>query len=344
MTFEPTDKPKPSAPAKERVTLRDVADSVGVSISTASRALSGASGISTKVRKRVQEAATALDYSGATKPHTIVVAIDVRAIEGGAGEFTQAVQRGIEHESRLLGLNLSFQHVLLKAAPLSELDGKADGYILLSLQAEHVVEQFSASGVAAVIVNGREPLMRLDAVAPANRAGGYLGTKHLIGLGHRKILFLDHSKRPTIRDRMLGNHKALEQAGLALDPTMSIELPEMRADIAYQKVSARLEQNGRPDFTAIQCCNDAAALGAIAALSEHGLKVPGDISVLGFDDVPAAALNSTPLSTLHVDTFDLGARSVRRLVERIQHPDQLVTYTETAVSLIARQSTGPVAG
>jgi DNA-binding LacI/PurR family transcriptional regulator len=325
--------------SRSRVTLRDVAESMGVSVSTASRALSGAPGISADVRKKIQLAAENLGYSGATKAYSIVVAIDVHAIESGAGEFLQAVQRGIEMESNLLGLNLSFQHVVLKSTPLHELNGAADGYIMLSLQDESVVRHFAESKMPAVIVNGREPRMRLDAIAPANRTGGYLGTMHLVDLGHRDILFLNHSKRPTIRDRMLGNRRALSEAGLDPDAMQTIDLPEMRTDVAFQEVTSFLSDNGPDGITAIQCCNDASAFGTIAALSEFGLRVPDDISVVGFDDIPAAALNATPLTTLHVATQDLGARGVRRLLERIQNRDQLVTYTETAVSLVARSST-----
>ncbi|MDN3721969.1 substrate-binding domain-containing protein [Roseibium salinum] len=90
------------------------------------------------------------------------------------------------------------------------------------------------------------------------------------------------------------------------------------------------------------CCNDDCAFGAIAALTEAGLSVPGDVSVVGFDDIPTAALNSVPLTTIRVEAEDIGARSINRLVERIRGQDKLATYTETAVSLVVRSSTGPV--
>lgn len=328
---------------KAKVKLKDVATEVGVSVSTVSRTLSGAPGISTDVRKRIHEAAERLGYDGAVKSHAIVVAIDVHAIEGGAGEFMQAVLRGIEQQANALGLNLTIQHVVPREDAGFQVSQPADGLLLMSLQSDALIRQLAADGPPTVIVNGRDPLMRLDAVAPANRAGGMIGTRHMIELGHKRILFLDHSKRPTIRDRMLGNRRALEDVGLQRDPALSVEMSEMRADVAFETVTTRLQTLGKPDFTAIQCCNDAAALGAIAALKEAGLRVPEDISVIGFDDVPAAGMNSTPLTTLHVDTQDLGARSVRRLVQRIQNPEQIVTYTETAVSLNCRASTAPVA-
>ncbi len=327
--------------ADPKVTLRDVAEDVGVSVSTVSRTLSGAPGISPSMRRRIHEAAERLGYKGAVKSHSIVVAIDVHAVESGAGEFMQAIQRGIEAQADALGLTISIQHLVAPETAPPVINKAADGYLLLSLQTERLVEGLSQGAMPAVIVNGREPEMRLDAIAPANRTGGYLGTRHLIGLGHRRILFLGHSRRPTIRDRMLGNARALSEAGIAPDPALEVEMSEMRTDVAYRLVSDRLARPGGTDFTAIQCCNDASALGAIAALTEAGLRVPEDVSVIGFDDIPAAGLNSVPLSTLQIDATDLGARGIRRLVERIQDRSQLVTYTETAVSLIPRQSTGP---
>ncbi len=331
-----------SNPVSRRVTLRDVAESAGVSVSTASRALSGASSISALARDRIRQAANQLGYQGGVPSRSVTVAIDVQAVENGTGEFLQLILAGIEEESKLLGMELSIKHVAMKSAAAQLGASGSQGVLLLSMQEEQTVLALQASGTPAVIVNGREPLMRLDSIAPANRTGGYLGTRHLIELGHRNILFLNHSNRPTIRDRMLGSRKALAEAEIDFETMPAIELKEIRLDVAYRETSLWLEQQGRGDVTAIQCYNDASALGAIAALNEHGLNVPEDISVLGFDDVPAAALNSVPISTLSIDMKDLGRRGIRQLFNRIENPGELVTYVETAVSLKLRKSTASI--
>lgn len=327
-----------------RVTLRDVADAVGVSVSTASRALKGVAGISGDVRQQVQAAADRLNYAGTGQGLVaghITVLSDLHLGESGAGEFVQAVQRGMERRARELGLTLSVQLVGPTSMARLEPNENTDGYLLVSIQHEDLVQSLYARGMPAVIVNGRETLMRLDAVAPANRTGGYLGARHLLDLGHRRILTLSHSPRPTIRDRMAGSAKAMEEAGLAADPDLVVELEAMRTNLAYLAVKQRFEARDGADFTAILCCNDATAFGAIAALMEAGLDVPGDVSVVGFDDIPTAALNSVPLTTIRVDAEDIGARSVNRLLERIRGQDHLATYVETAVSLVARDSTAP---
>lgn len=336
----PSGKSAAAAVPAGRVTLRDIAEAVGVSISTASRALSGAPGISVDVRSRIQSTAERLNYAGVvTGTATVISELDVP--DGSAGEFVLAVQRGIEKRARELGLALSVTHAGPSSLAWLEPDDGTSGYLLLSMQREDIIEHLSARAVPAVIVNGREPLMRLDAVAPANHTGGYLGARHLLELGHRRILVLAHSPRPTIRDRMAGSRRAMEEVGLAADGDLTIELEAMRTDLAYKAVKGRIAARGGCDFTAILCYNDSCAFGAMAALTEAGLSVPGDVSIIGFDDIPTAALNSVPLTTIRVEAEDIGARSVTRLIERMRGQDGLATYTETAVRLVVRDSTGP---
>lgn len=320
-----------------RVTLRDVAAAVGVSISTASRALNGAPGISGDVRSRVQSAAGRLHYAGAFAGTATVIS-DLHLADGSAGEFMLAVQRGMEQRARELGLTLSVTHA--GPASMTWPEEGTSGYLLLSMQREDIIQHLSSRAIPAVIVNGREPLMRLDAVAPANRTGGYLAADHLLQLGHTRILTLSYAPRPTIRDRMAGCSKAMLDAGVEAADDLVVELAAMRTGLAYNAVKERIEARGGLDFTAIFCCNDACAFGAIAALTDAGLRVPGDVSIVGFDDIPTAALNSVPLTTIRVEAEDIGARSVSRLIERIRSQDHLATYTETAVKLVVRDSTG----
>ena len=334
----PSGKVATAAPSG-RVTLRDIAEAVGVSISTASRALNGAPGISGDVRSRIQSAAERLNYVGAFAGTATVIS-DLHLADNSAGEFMLAVQRGMEKRARELGLTLSVTHAGPSMAWLEPDNGTA-GYLLLSMQREDIIQHLSSRAIPAVIVNGREPLMRLDAVAPANRTGGYLGARHLIQLGHTRILMLAHSPRPTIRDRMAGSRRAMQEAGLEAIDDLVIDLEAMRSDLAYAAIKKHIEAKGGTDFTAILCCNDSCAFGAMAALTEAGLSVPGDVSIVGFDDIPTAALNSVPLSTIRVESEDIGARSVSRLIERIRSQDKLATYTETAVKLVVRSSTGP---
>ncbi len=338
-------KPKTETGTGGRITLREVSEAVGVSVSTASRVLSGAPGISSEVRKRVQDAAQALNYGGGGAVRAQVsIIVDLNVALGGASEFIQAVQRGVERQAREMGVSLTVTLVGPAGLPETLRHEDSSGCLLMSMQSEELISELIERDVPAVIVNGRENLMRLDSLAPANRTGGYLAARHLLDLGHRRILMLGHSARPTIRDRILGARRAMREAGIAESDVMVMEMEDMRTDLAYRDLTARMAANDGPDFTAILCCNDATAFGAMAAVADHGLSVPGDISVTGFDDIPTAALNSCPLTTISVDSEDLGARGLRRLMERMRNPAELVTYTETAVHLVTRASTGPCLG
>lgn len=336
------DQPDDTARGPGRVTLRAISEAAGVSISTASRALSGAGGISPAVRARVQSTAERLNYAGAVGVSTITIVSTLNIMESGAGDFVQALMRGIEREARDLGVALTLNLLGPGRGAAIDTEGASVGYLLLSMQEEPVIESLTARGLPAVIVNGREPLMRLDSVAPANRTGGYLAARHLVDLGHRRILTLAYSPRPTIRDRLAGHRKAMREAGAVDEDDLVVELSAMRTDIAYSVVRDRLARPGGRDFTAIQCCNDASAIGAMTALLEAGVRVPEDVSIIGFDDIPTAAMTSCPLTTIRVDCEDVGASGVRRLMERIRNPDARTTYTEYAVDLVVRDSTGPV--
>lgn len=325
-----------------RVTLRDIAEAVGISVSTASRALSGAPGISEAMRSRVQSAAERLNYAGSSVSlSSVTVFFDMNLAESGAGEFMHAVQRGIERRARELGIALSMQLMGPSAIARLEPDRETAGYLLLSMQPEELLQQLSERGIPAVIVNGRDPLMRLDAVAPANRTGGYLAARHLLQLGHRRILTLGHSPRPTIRDRMGGNVRAMQEAGVEPDAELVIELEAMRTNLAYRAIKRRIERAKRADFTAVLCCNDSCAFGAIAALTEVGLSVPGDVSVVGFDDIQQMAFVNPSLTTVHLPLYEVGARSCERLVERVRGRVDRVAET-LPTHLVLRGSTGIV--
>lgn len=149
--------------------------------------------------------------------------------------------------------------------------------------------------------------------------------------------------RPVSRPQAARSEIAGAKSGSAAqrNPALWLDLEDMRADVAHKAVRGWLDAGGPGRVTALQCANDASALGAMAALTHHGLRVADDISVIGFDDIPAAGLNATPLSTVHIDTEDLGVRSVRRLAERIRSPHERVCYTEIAVEVVERASTAP---
>lgn len=331
---------------RSKVTLREIAEVAGVSISTASRALSGAPGLSDTVRGKIQAVADRLNYvgnSGGGVAVTVLSTIDMGS--SGSPDFQVELFAGIERECRDLGISLSY--AIMGAGqptplPARTATGDRLGYVLLSFHDEDLIERMAGDAIPAVIVNGLDPLMRLDAVSAGNRAGGFSAARHLIELGHRRVLHLTHSRRPPVRDRLSGAADAMRAAGLEFDESLVVDLSVMRSDIAYAAVRDRPAGGGdMPAFTAILCCNDASAFGAMTAITEAGLKVPDDISVIGFDDIAMAAMSAPPLTTVRVPRAEIGAAGLRRLLERIKHPEATATYTEFAGPLVVRGSTGP---
>ncbi len=341
----PADASDDEQTSRGKVTLKEIAKAADVSISTVSRALKGGRGISKAVNERIQSVAEQLGYSGVSTPDVSVhILSTMNRTEVGHVEFIQGLMTGINNECKTLGIVPSIsminqgQHEL----PLPSTKDKRQAYLILSFHDDKLFDQMVAQKTPAVLVNGFDPMMRIAAVAPANRLGGRLAVQHLIDHGHRRILNMTSTDRSTICARLDGFKEGLANAELPFDDRLVIDLEAMRTDIAYVAMKERLKAKGGADFTAVQCCNDSVAFGTMTALMESGFRIPGDISIIGFDDIPTASMAASPLTTIQIGREAIGALSVRRLMEQLRNPDDAKTYTECAVKLIERASTGPV--
>ena len=352
MDEKPADKIKgPADKIKGKVTLKAVAQQAGVSISTASRALSGATGISGSVRDKIFLAAKALNYLNiTTTARQITILSDIETVSLGAGDYMHDVMEGLNAECRDLGIEPKIQLIDSKSSTtlverLMSNHSKSqltDGYVLLSILDDKIIDELVAHKAPAVIINGVDRMMRIDAVAPANRAGGHMATDHLIELGHKQILNFTFEPRLTIQDRLLGYTDAMKSADLEVKDEYIVPVSDMRTDIGYLKMKEILQQRGHANFTAVICCNDAVAIGVSTAIAEAGLRVPEDVSIVGFDNIATAAISSPPLTTIAVDRYALGSFGIQRLAERVRSPKNLPTYTQFAVNIEVRKSTGPV--
>ncbi len=185
--------------------------------------------------------------------------------------------------------------------------------------------------IPIVLVDRTLPNLNCDSVTSDNYAGGYNAVKHLIGLGHRRVAFLSRPilQLSTIAERLRGYQQAFQEAGLTpLQPwlvgTVDQELMTRPALSAYssgvgpeiEKIARYLESSERP--TAIFAMNDLMALQALKAASQIGLRVPDDLSVVGFDDMDMVAHLEVPLTTVAQDVYGLGERAAKLLIERIE--------------------------
>ena len=330
-------------------TIYDLAEHVGVSIATVSRALSGRGHVAASTRERIFAAAHELGYEpdvsarSLARQRTHLVSVVVPSL---TSSFYMEVIHGIQDRLAESDYDLLVfpardpEHV---DAPVRRAlqKGRADGLLLAStpLTAER----------AAVLMDARNPVILVDSSHPAfdsvsvnNREGGFTATQHLLDAGRRRIAHIaPNAVSVPGAERRRGYEDALRAAGRALDPGLVVEtgtlerhgFTEEEGRVAMERLLARPE---RPD--AVFAASDAQALGALGAIQRAGLRVPDDIALVGFDDVPASAY--VGLTTLRQPMYEMGRVATEKLLQRLAEPDRPVSTTAFAASLVARATTG----
>lgn len=305
------------------VTIKDVAREAGVSVATVSRAYNGSALVKEDTRRRVQAVAERLGYSpnGAARSlitsRTSTIGVLLPDLHG---EFFSEIIRGIDQTAQRHGYHLlvsgSHDQAGEIEAALQSMRGRVDGLIVMSpnLDARGAVRHLSAL-FPVVLLNCAAEAGALDTITIANRAGARDMVRHLIALGHRRIAIITGAAHNyDAVERRRGYHAALRAAGIAPHATW-----EVAGDFGERSgyVAARELLRTTPRPTAIFASNDAMAIGAISALREAGVRVPADIAVAGFDDIPMAAYINPPLTTVHVDIPALGERAAERLIDAL---------------------------
>lgn len=334
--------------AGRRVRLVDVAARCGVSVATVSRALGTGRGVAPDLRARVQETARRLGYilPSAVAGKTVILAASQAAmVDYARSQFTLHVLEGLTERAAALGLDVRTRAVtgLVDEAALWDevrADAGIAGVLYLTPDDGDVAGRAGALGKPLVLVNGEDPGMRLSSVAPCNRSAAALAAGALIDLGHRDILFLSRPGRRTIAQRLQGWRERMAEAGLPAGPDRVIEVADWLPDLARAALADRLAARGR-DFTAVLAAGDSLALGALMALAEAGLPVPAQVSVLGIDGLPQAALTTPPLSAVEIPMRAIGAAALDLLREEWSAPDPVPKRVELACRLVVRGTTGP---
>lgn len=341
----------PTAQPDRRPTVADVARRAGVSQSTASRALSGRGYVSPRSATKVRQAAETLGYV----PNDIARSLkgsSTRVIGMVIDDLSQAffaeVAAGIEgvlrsHGYRMIlagtdGVSSDEEDALERFAAL-----RAEGIILAPATPDSpsIVQRAIARGIPIVEVDRRAAPGSCDAVVIENERAGYLATHHLIDLGHRRIA-LCMTPFTTGEDRFAGYRSALLEASIPFDDHLVAHAP-FHPTNPEASVGWLLDAN--PDATAIFATNNILAGGALQALRTRGRNVPGDVSLVGFDDVPWMSFVDPPLTTVAQPAREIGAEAAKLLLDRIA--GQLSGPPTTRFlqpKLVVRGSTGPVSG
>lgn len=328
-----------------RVKQREIAARAGVSVSTVSRVLNNMDSISEEVRQRVLHSAADLAYrrqsvSGHRGLKTIGLFASMMNLSLSLEPFQNDVLRGIEAECQRHHVSFSFTLLEKESGNDNVLDKIAknnfDGVLLLSVDDDRLVRRLIEHDVNTVVVNAEHPTLAVDVFVPDNEIGPLLAMRHLIAHGHRRILHVTNLKRKTLQRRFRACQAALEEAGISFDPALVLDCP-LDTETSHEAMR-NLLQAGEPEFTAVFCSSDLAAIGAMHALQEAGHQIPDDISIIGYDDIQIAAYVSPPLTTVRIEREELGVRAVRGLLERAANSHLKPVRVEIATCLIERGS------
>jgi LacI family transcriptional regulator len=302
-------------------TIRDVARASKVSVATVSRVFNDHSRVSDATRLRVVAAANRLGYWPNGTARSLITnrthALGV-LLPDLHGEFFSEVIRGIDLAARGRNLHLVVSSFSPSAEDLTSalrtVRGRIDGLIVMTpdVNASGALER-GAGAIRTVLLNPEGEVRGCDSISIANHDGAYAMVRHLMSLGHRRIgTVTGPAGNIDARQRLEGYRTALRAGGLEPSPDLEIH-GQFTETSGYEAGSKMLERRPRP--TAVFVANDHMAVGLLGALQDARVRVPQDMAVTGFDDIPMARFLMPPLTTVHVDMLWLGQRAVQLLLD-----------------------------
>ena len=346
MNNKNSDPAPPRAASKSPVTLDMVAKLAGVSPSTVSRILNGTAVVSDAKRQAVVEATKTLGFvpnplaRGLAGGRTFSIGVVTQAIDS---PFYGAALRGIEDELDPAGYSPLFMSAhwdpAAEARCLEVLHARrVDGIVVLMPRLSDAALQACAQALP-VVVTGRElRAEHLFSLNFDNFTGALRATEHLLALGHKQIAFITgDEEHPDASERHRGYRAALQAAGISFDPNLVV--PGRYHEISGLEAVNHLVAYKR-QFTAIFAANDQMAAGAALGLFKHGLRVPEDVSLVGFDDLPTSVYATPPLSTIHQPAYELGRLAAASILQMIAGTPP--TAELPPPELLVRGSSAPV--
>jgi len=330
--------------SRSRPTIHDVASRAGTSKSLVSLALSGSPKVSAKSRVRIEQAAAELGYRPNAAARSLSVrrsrTIGVLILDLHNPVFAEILD-GVQTEVRQHGFSTMLvtggENPTLEQAEIETLrEFQVEGLILISHRLPTDVLRSIAVDVPTVVVT-RDDIVGpgMDTVSNDDVAGARLAIDHLVGLGHTRIVYLSGGDNPVSHLRATGYAGAMTAHGLA--DHIQIVPGGLTEATGYRAAEAALAL----EPTALFVANDIAAIGAIAAAENAGLRVPEDISVIGYDGISLGALRRINLTTIGQPLTELGRRAAERILQRIANPGLESNRDHLTADLQVRGTTGP---
>ena len=337
-------------------TIRDVSKLAGVSATSVSLVLSGKFG--TRIRedtaRRVRDAARRLRY----EPNVTARRLRSRRrgrrrtfyagfvftplIDQKTAPYYSEILNGMQAEAMQHGYHLvvgsGFASTTEKLGYLRRLNDDIDGWLLGGVVEDDILDWSREARIPVVILGGGTVRGDFDCVVPDDFEAGRLSAHHLLDLGHERLAFLGYpSDSHSLRSRVAGFRERLAQAGAWGKDV--VDYAEPTRDAVLKWLSGKLKQRASP--TAIVAMDDRMALLVMKAANRLGLRVPDEISVLGFDDVPIANLWDPPLTTIRMPMRQIGCVALSRLIQRIDSAELPCSKLMLPIELIVRSSTAP---
>jgi LacI family transcriptional regulator len=336
------------AGAERRTTLAAIAAAAGVSLPTVSKVVNGRPDVAPETRARVERLLDEHHYMrSGTRRHRRSGLVDL-VFNGLDSPWAVEILRGVEDWGALHETGVAVSSVRHgNARPASWTSALAshdtDGVILVTSELTGAqLEQLRSAGIPLVVVDPvNPPPADLPSVGATNWAGGLAATEHLLGLGHRRIgAIAGPGDYLCSRARIDGYRSALERAGIGFDAGL-VRNGDFQHEGGFARGGELLDQPDRP--TAIFAGSDQQAFGVYEAARQRGLRVPQDLSVVGFDDLPVTRWVSPPLTTVRQPLAEMGRAAAAMLGDLIEDIPLRSNRVELSTELIVRESTAPAA-
>jgi DNA-binding LacI/PurR family transcriptional regulator len=332
-----------------RATIEDVAAAAGVSVATVSRALRDLPNVADSTRARVREAAIALEYRADPAASRLAagrsrsVAVVVQLLNGW---YSSHVVAGVEavcaeagYDTIVFGVGPGSRDRDVFSGPAA-IHRRVDAIIFVDVLVSAGELQALADQSLVVVAVGHE-LPQIPSVGIDDVEVGRIAARHLIELGHRRIGLINGPDEPFVvpRHRRTGFEQAMRAAGLEPDPSLYVPGNFTIQDGA-DALHTMMDRDDPP--TAIIAFSDEMAFGVILAAEERGIRIPGDVSLVGIDDHDVAPVLG--LTTVHQDVAEHGARAARLVVEQLDRGQEATDTAAAPVRLVVRRTTAPAPG
>ncbi|MFD2613301.1 LacI family DNA-binding transcriptional regulator [Paenibacillus gansuensis] len=333
------------------ITIKDIAKSAGVSITTVSRALNGYDDVNENTRRKIKEIADQLGYSPNMAARSLI-SKKTKTLGLLLSNVTRDSSKDNIAFEVLCGMNdrageLNYDLVLFSTTPQKQKmksykslcqERGVDGVIIMGIRLDDpYLEEIVASPIPCVLIDIPLKGKNVGYVTSDNIGGSTAAVKQLIDSGHRNIGMINgHSQADVSIQRLEGFKRALDAAGIPFNPSyvMDGSFSENGAkDAAYRMVSQH------PEVTALFCASDLMALGVLQALKSLGKSVPGDMSVIGFDNISVSSYCSPTLSTVNQNKYEIGYQAAQMLIDLLEGRN-VSRHLMLSTELILRESTG----